>query len=41
MVKGELPFATDVFQSLIWTIALLAISSYLFLSREREFAVRI
>ena len=41
MVKGELPFATDVFQSLIWTLALLAISSYLFLSREREFAVRI
>mgnify|MGYP000002759497 FL=1 len=41
MVKGELPFAADVFQSLIWTLALLAISSYLFLSREREFAVRI
>ncbi len=41
MVKGELPFASDILQATIWSFALLVISSYLFLSREREFAVRI
>lgn len=41
VVKGEIPFATDILQSLIWSTALLVFSSYLFLAREREFAVRI
>lgn len=41
VVKGELPYTTDILQALTWSIALLVVSSYFFLSREREFAVRL
>lgn len=41
MVHAQLPAAVDLYRGLAWTVLILSVSTYLFLSREREFAVRI
>jgi ABC-type polysaccharide/polyol phosphate export permease len=41
MVHAQLPDIHELYQSLLWTALVLIVSTYLFLSREREFAVRI
>jgi teichoic acid transport system permease protein len=41
MVHAQLPDLHELYQSLLWTALVLIVSTYLFLSREREFAVRI
>ncbi len=41
MVHGQAPLLREVLISLLWSLALLLLGTYLFLSREREFAVRI
>lgn len=41
MVHGQGPRLGDVLISLLWSVALLLLATYLFLSKEREFAVRI
>lgn len=41
MVHAQLPNLHELYQALLWTALVLIVSTYLFLSREREFAVRI
>lgn len=41
MVHAEVPVFHELIQALLWTALVLIVSTYLFLSREREFAVRI
>ena len=41
MVRGEAPSIDAILLALGWTLALFSLGTYLFLSREREFAVRI
>ena len=41
MIRGEAPAAASVLVAVGWTLTLFFIGTYLFLSREREFAVRI
>lgn len=41
MVRGEAPALDAIFLASGWSLAIFAIGTYLFLTREREFAVRI
>lgn len=41
MIRGEAPSLSALMLATGWTLALFSIGTYLFLSREREFAVRI
>mgnify|MGYP003334305554 FL=1 len=41
MVHAQLPDPNELYKALLWVALVLIASTYLFLSREREFAVRI
>ena len=41
MIEGRAPLMSDLILGLGWTLALFSLGSYIFLTREREFAVRI
>ena len=41
MVHAKLPSSHELYQGLLWTLLVILVSTYIFLSREREFAVRI
>ena len=41
VVHGQAPQSSSLLQSLAWALGVLIIGSYFFLSREREFAVRL
>ena len=41
MVHAQLPSLHELYQGLLWTVLVILVSTYIFLSREREFAVRI
>ena len=41
MVHAQLPSLHELYQGLLWTMLVILVSTYIFLSREREFAVRI
>lgn len=41
MVHAQLPDPNELYKALLWVVLVLIASTYLFLSREREFAVRI
>lgn len=41
MVHAQIPAAIELYRGVAWTFGLLIFSTYLFLTREREFAVRI
>lgn len=41
MVHAQIPAAIELYRGVAWTLGLLIFSTYLFLTREREFAVRI
>lgn len=41
MVRGEAPEMSTLLLALGWTLAFFSVGTYLFLSREREFAVRV
>lgn len=41
MIRGEAPSTSALMLALGWTLAFFSLGTYLFLSREREFAVRI
>ena len=41
LVHGHAPQASSMWQSLAWAVGIFIIGSYFFLSREREFAVRL
>ena len=41
MVHGQVPQTSSVLQGLAWAVGIFIIGSYFFLSREREFAVRL
>jgi len=41
MIEGKAPLMSDLLLGLGWTLALFSLGSYIFLTREREFAVRI
>jgi ABC-type polysaccharide/polyol phosphate export permease len=41
LVQGEMPQTSSMLQGLAWATGIFFIGTYFFLSREREFAVRL